>query len=52
MWAFTQQDKNCDKCNKKDMKRKKREVDYSTVLADTSVLEMHLGIVQTANLTG
>jgi len=42
-------DKKWDKCNKKDMKRKKRDLDYSIVLADTSVSEMHLGTVQTAN---
>jgi len=35
------QDKNWDKCNKKDMKRKK-EVDYSIVPSDVEVLEMRL----------
>jgi len=40
-------DKNCDECYKKDMKRKK-EVDYSIVLADTSVLGTYLENVQKA----
>jgi len=38
------QDKNWDKCNKKDMKRKKG-VDYSIVPSDVEVLEMHSGTV-------
>jgi len=39
-----QQDKKWDKCNKKDMKRKK-EADYSIIHADVLISEMHLGIV-------